>query len=1015
MPDRERSALLEAARVPEQPWTQRLIRWLFRQRPLDISTPFASQAADARAFTPTEEGSASFGRWTLDDAGLPAYQYELRQEVDPRAAYVNTEKLDRRDHWHQVGNRRVTALASNDGVIQVYMADRGGVFLNRFEAFEAGYTRSALTVALFQLLQWLARLLSRRLLAGGRKHGLRTYTPQAAGDGIPPRGAVSPDLLAASAQGAAGNGSPTRRRDPAATRYAFGGGFGYVDDGTDVWATAHRFRPPGAASRRVFGMGYAEYETTHRDVRVTRRVVAPFGDDPLLVADVQLENLSAAPVALRYYEYWDINLQQLRVEWLRSGAFGPASDDTRRRLAEHFACGVAWDDDAGALRARLTLKQPAPSEALSLERISDVDWGPLDLFLADLQDEPDAFYTDKAAFFGAGGAVAPTAARERRPGEPNDPDGQHAPGTRCLALRRDLTLGPAEKARLRFAYGAVRPGDTATPSGEDEAALGFLARYRHGDPLRRTQDCWKEHLAYFSTGEDPVLQRETAWHAYNLLSATTWNSFHRLHVVPQGSAYLYLHGADGAPRDQALFSLALTYVAPELARELIVLLMQLQNAHTGRIPYAFTGHGFVDDALGLHAAPSDLDLFFMLAVTEYLAATGDNALLYEEIPFYPPDAAPREGGTTGLDHIRAAARNLFESVGAGRNGLIKVGSGDWSDGIVIETALADGIGPFGVTYQNSKRNGESVPNTQMALYVLPVLAALVEAHDGDLAAYLRAPLAGLREAAARQWNPAGWYNRAILRGADNREIVVSRFELEAQPWALISGLAGETGTQGALIARIDALVDGPSPIGAALRPGGPVWPAVSQLLTWAYARCGHPDLAWRALNRHTFAIHSHVYPDIWFGAWSGPDGINGLGAEQPGGTWSSIVTPMTDFPVMNANPDALALLALLRVCGVEPAPGGDGLLIHPRVPRERFTLDTRLLRLDVAPNDIGGEYRAFARGSRALYVYVPDDAFNVRITVGGEVIPNWRSGSYFMLPMSYEAGQVVAFAVRWEI
>src|SRR5690606_12418604 len=106
--------------------------------------------------------------------------------------------------------------------------------------------------------------------------------------------------------------------------------------------------------------------------------------------------------------------------------------------------------------------------------------------------------------------------------------------------------------------------------------------------------------------------------------------------------------------------------------------------------------------------------------------------------------------------------------------------------------------------------------------------------DGDLAAYLRAPLAGFQKAVADQWNVRGWYNRAVLRGFDNREIVHSRFELEAQPWALISGVAARTSTQGALIQRVEG-VDTPSLIGAPLRPGGPVWPAVSQLLTWGYA------------------------------------------------------------------------------------------------------------------------------------------------------------------------------------
>jgi len=36
---------------------------------------------------------------------------------------------------------------------------------------------------------------------------------------------------------------------------------------------------------------------------------------------------------------------------------------------------------------------------------------------------------------------------------------------------------------------------------------------------------------------------------------------------------------------------------------------------------------------------------------------------------------------------------------------------------------------------------------------------------------------------------------------------------------------------------------------------------------------------------------------------------------------------MLDFPVQNANPDAMGLLGLLRACGVEAAP--DGLRLLP--------------------------------------------------------------------------------------
>src|SRR5690606_17112188 len=129
-----------------------------------------------------------------------------------------------------------------------------------------------------------------------------------------------------------------------------------------------------------------------------------------------------------------------------------------------------------------------------------------------------------------------------------------------------------------------------------------------------------------------------------------------------------------------------------------------------------------------------------------------------------------------LDHVRKALKHLFEVNGIGDHGLVKVGSGDWSDSIVLETALRDGPGPFGVTYKNSKALGESVMNTQMALYVLPLTAAVFKDHAPDLHSVIydvpSQPnrIRRLRAAAQAQWNPKGWYNRAVLRNIRNEPV-----------------------------------------------------------------------------------------------------------------------------------------------------------------------------------------------------------------------------------------------------
>ncbi|MBK8020623.1 MAG: hypothetical protein IPK19_04120 [Chloroflexi bacterium] len=943
----------------------------------DPNAPLLSQAHGSQGETPIDptvfqqvaDGHGAFGHWIVDANGLPAYVYELDNRRNRLAYYVNSQGLDRRDHWHQIGNDRVTGLACNDGVVQLFLADRGGILLNRYapEADAphtlAGYLGAVLTTLV-------------RIYHQARAQYFRWRTR----DKIVPRG-VNP--LAPAAQ----------EHLDAETEYAYAGGYSYLSDGVETWATAHRFAPRVAKTHRVFGAGYFESETIHRDIHYSRRVYAPYGDQPALLSDVTIANVGQAPVSLRCYEYWDVNIHQLRVQWVRSGAFAADGDARRALINSRYKPVIAPDLDGQALRFR---QQRYAEPPLTDEELRGfVDPNPPDVFLANLSGPalpPADAYFDKRAFFGNGGPLEPEAVRHNLPGGTDDPEpGDSMPY--CLVLRHDLHLEPGETVRLRFACGALP---------QPEQSLAFLDQFRHDqEPLAQTLAAWKKQIAYFSTGISQALQRETSWHAYNLLAATLYSEFYRTHYTPQGAAYLYLHGADGAPRDQALFVLPLVYVRPALAREMLILLMRMRSAATGALPYSFVGHGAHDNALGLHAGPSDLDLFFLLAIGEYLAATGDRAFLREEYELNQPGRPPAPGPKlTVLQHIQAAFDHL-EGRGLGPHDLLVMGTGDWDDAIVATRTIRPDF-----DRERTIRQGESIPNSQMALYILPLVANLIAAHDPDLARRMRGMAGTLRGALLHQWDDRnGWFYRAWVwyRLGGNDLVGDSTLSLQAQVWPLISGLAAEMGIEDQLIATLCGQLDDDSPTGPMLEPKGQIWPAVSQLLTWGYRR-SRPDLAWRSLNRHSFGVHASAFPSVWFNIWTGPDGTNSDRMANPGGTWASPVTPMTDFPGMNANQDAMALLGLLRVCGVEPPPGGDGLLIAPKGPPDRFVLRTELLNLDVAPGRISGEYRAANDGAITLHVVVPADAVEVTATVNGALVTGVGSRQ-IDLPLQFVKGQ----------
>ena len=161
-----------------------------------------------------------------------------------------------------------------------------------------------------------------------------------------------------------------------------------------------------------------------------------------------------------------------------------------------------------------------------------------------------------------------------------------------------------------------------------------------------------------------------------------------------------------------------------------------------------------------------------------------------------------------------------------------------------------------------------------------------------------------------------------------------------------------------------------------------MWPAISGLLTWGYA-LSDPPRALRHLARNTMAAHALAFPDVWYGIWSGPDGLESNAGDRPGQAWFSAVTPMTDFPVQNANQHAMPLLALLRTCGVDAS--STGLVVDPHLADD-FSLETALLDLSRRGQVVSGTYRPTST-PRSLEVRAPRGHTIAGATLGGASVP----------------------------
>ena len=105
------------------------------QAPTPLSAD-SHRVAIASAF-----GSGSFGRWTVDRFGLPAYRYAVDEQRAPQAR--QPELNGSTDAWHQIGNDHIVADAFNHGYVQLWSQDRLYQWVNLHEPavghFSGGY------------------------------------------------------------------------------------------------------------------------------------------------------------------------------------------------------------------------------------------------------------------------------------------------------------------------------------------------------------------------------------------------------------------------------------------------------------------------------------------------------------------------------------------------------------------------------------------------------------------------------------------------------------------------------------------------------------------------------------------------------------------------------------------------------------------------------------------------------------------------------------------------------------
>ena len=773
--------------------------------------------------------------------------------------------------------------------------------------------------------------------------------------------------------------------DPETSQFA--GGLGYLTDGEQVLCTYYDGSSAGVERgefERIFGMGYYRKKVAGKDYAVDQVILAPFGDDPVLLSQVTIVNRRNAAATLRWVEYWGCQPFQFSFRSALEGAYGKRTqNEWRRDMGRRFRHqvtrtpngrglldaktfpGRAADEEAAWERAKAILKaNPYGFDSPVEELRPGTDFESLEIpqtFLVSLDGEATGFSSDAAVFFGTGGAANPVGLKQRL-GEKLEDGGEHA----GLLIERTLQLRSGESRTLSFLYGYL-------PQGFSLDTL--IAKYeRSGNSaLRSTTEEWKRNGMRFDVPAEPWIKRESTWNHYYLRSSRTYDDFFGEHILNQNGFYQYTMGFQGAPRDPLQHSLPFLFSNPEIVKSVLRYTLK-EVRDDGSLPYAIVGHGVVAPMLSDKA--SDLPLWLLWTASEYVLATRDIGFLSERIPARFSAEAGRTAQVSEL--LERCYRHQVKDVGVGRHGVMRMLVDDWNDGLIYTWANS--------AMKECIEQSESVLNSAMAGWVFDEYARLLDyaGNSSGLASEVRKSAEQHREATQAQWN-GKWFRRAWL-GPTLGWLGESTLWIEPQPWAILSGAATEAQSRTLVQTMNDLLRQGP--LGAAQMSDGPdmrsrgsngvgtlelgaIWPSLNQTLVWALAGID-PAMAWEEWKRNTLAHHAESYPDIWYGVWSGNDSWNSPLSKHPGGAANEQYFRGTDFPVLNLHAHACSLYSASKLLGMEFTPAGMKLSL--RLPAESYRFDSPLAGVVKTKGRYEGWYMPSRSGIWKLEIALPDRA-----------------------------------------
>ena len=517
-------------------------------------------------------------------------------------------------------------------------------------------------------------------------------------------------------------------------------------DSGEVWTpTALPIRNDASRYMARHGQGYSRFEHVSHGISLDLlQFVAP--GDPVKISRLKIKNVSGRRRRLSVTAY---------VEWV----LGPS------RAAGAPYVVTAIDPETGALLARNPWRMEFGSRVA----------------FADLSGRQQSWSGDRTEFIGRNGTLAlPAALADRKPlsnrvGAGLDP---------CGALQTAIEIPVNGETEITFLL-----GDAAT----EAEAKSLVMRYRAANLdqiFRDVTEYWDQALGAVQVrtpdrAMDILLNR---WLLYQTIVCRLWAR----------SGFYQASGAYGF-RDQLQDGMALCVAKPALTRE------HLLRAAARQFPEGDVQHWWLPSSgKGIRTRVSDDLLWLGYAAAQYVTATGDLAVLDEQIAFldgmalapHEHDAffqpMPADEKATLFEHC---ARGIDRSLASGRHGLPLIGGGDWNDGL-------NRVGVGG--------QGESIWLGWFLYATIASFAAFAEQRgQHERAATWRQHAVSLRAALEQDGWDGDWYRRGYFDdgtpfgSASSSEC---RIDSIAQSWGVISGAAEPARAKRAMAAVDENLI-----------------------------------------------------------------------------------------------------------------------------------------------------------------------------------------------------------------